>query len=72
MGESGPEARRAGQGTILIIDDDREIADVVAMNLRDLGFRAERANDGRTGLQKALSGGHSLIILDLMLPEVDG
>ena len=46
--------------------------DVVAMNLRDLGFRTERANDGRAGLQKALSGGHSLIILDLMLPEMDG
>ena len=62
----------AGQGTILIIDDDRDIADMVAMNLRDLGFRTERAGDGRTGLQKALSGEHSLVILDLMLPEMDG
>ena len=67
------ETRRSGQGgTILIIDDDREIGDVVAMNLRDLGFRTERANDGRAGLQRALGGGHSLIILDLMLPEMDG
>ncbi len=42
------------------------------MNLRDLGFRAERASDGRTALQKALSGAYSLIILDLMLPQIDG
>ena len=62
----------AGQGTILIIDDDRDIADMVAMNLRDLGYRTERAADGRSGLQKALSGDHTLVILDLMLPEMDG
>lgn len=60
------------QGTILIIDDDRDIADVVAMNLKDLGFKTERAQDGRTGLSKALSGDHSMVILDLMLPELDG
>ncbi len=74
MNDSSPGARRQGQGqgAVLIIDDDREISELVAMNLRDLGFRTERANDGRAGLQKALSGQHSLIILDLMLPEIDG
>jgi DNA-binding response OmpR family regulator len=60
------------EGSVLIIDDDREISDVVAMNLRDLGFRSERAYDGKSGLQKALAGVHSLIILDLMLPQLDG
>jgi len=60
------------QGTILIIDDDRDIADVVAMNLKDLGFRTERAQDGRTGLSKDFSGDHSMVIRDLMLPELDG
>ena len=60
------------EGSVLIIDDDREISDVVAMNLRDLGFRTERAHDGKAGLQKALAGAHSLIILDLMLPQLDG
>ncbi len=59
-------------GSVLIIDDDREISDVVAMNLRDLGFKTERAHDGKAGLQKALAGAHSLIILDLMLPQLDG
>ncbi len=60
------------EGSVLIIDDDREISDVVAMNLRDLGFKTERAHDGKAGLQKALAGAHSLIILDLMLPQLDG
>jgi two-component system alkaline phosphatase synthesis response regulator PhoP len=60
------------QETILIIEDDREIADVVAMNLKDLGIGTELARDGRTGLQKALKSEYALIILDLMLPGMDG
>jgi len=57
---------------VLIIEDDREIADLVALNLRDLGLAPERAADGRTGLAKALAGDWSLIVLDLMLPQLDG
>ncbi len=57
---------------VLIIEDDREIADLVALNLRDLGLTAERAADGRSGLARALAGDWSLIILDLMLPQLDG
>ena len=61
-----------GREKVLIIEDDREIADVVAMNLRDVGLDAERATSGAAGLEKALQGGHALIILDLMLPQMDG
>ena len=57
---------------VLIIEDDREIADLVALNLRDLGLAPERAADGRSGLAKALGGDWSLIVLDLMLPQLDG
>ena len=57
---------------VLIIEDDREIADLVALNLRDLGLAPERAGDGRSGLAKALGGDWSLIVLDLMLPQLDG
>jgi len=57
---------------VLIIEDDREIADLVALNLRDLGLAPERAADGRSGLAKALGGEWSLIVLDLMLPQLDG
>ena len=58
--------------TILVIEDDREIASVVAMNIQDMGLKAELAADGRTGLRKALEGGFALIVLDLMLPKLDG
>jgi DNA-binding response OmpR family regulator len=57
---------------VLIIEDDKEIADLVALNLRDLGLAPERAADGRTGLSKALAGDWALIVLDLMLPRLDG
>jgi DNA-binding response OmpR family regulator len=57
---------------VLIIEDDREIADLVALHLRDLGLAPELASDGRTGLARALAGDWALIVLDLMLPQLDG
>ena len=62
----------SGTESVLIIEDDKDIAEVVAVNLADMGLRAERASDGKTGLQKALAGSYSLVILDLMLPGMDG
>jgi two-component system alkaline phosphatase synthesis response regulator PhoP len=60
------------QKTILIIEDDREIADVIAMNINDLGLDTKLVRDGLEGLQKALESEYMLIILDLMLPGMDG
>ncbi len=57
---------------VLIIEDDPNIADLVEIHLRDLGYELDRAGDGKTGLQRALSGEYVLIILDLMLPEMNG
>ena len=57
---------------ILMIEDDPEIADLVELHLADLGFRTERASDGETGLRTALEGNHELVILDVMLPRMDG
>ena len=45
---------------------------MVALHLKDLGLDTERAVDGRTGLQKALENRYALVILDLMLPKMDG
>jgi DNA-binding response OmpR family regulator len=59
-------------GKVLIVEDDREIADLVALHLSDIGLATERAADGASGLQKALGGGYVLVILDLMLPGMDG
>jgi DNA-binding response OmpR family regulator len=61
-----------GSDRALIIEDDKDIADVVSLHLKDLGLVAERAVDGRTGLQKALENTYALVILDLMLPKMDG
>ena len=64
--------RRDVSDTILLIEDDPEIASVVSMNINDMGLKTEHVADGLTGFQKASQGGYSLIILDLMLPKLDG
>jgi len=57
---------------ILVVEDNPEIADLLAINLKDLNCDIEISNDGLEGLQKAQSNHYDLIILDLMLPGVDG
>lgn len=57
---------------ILIIEDEEAIADLEKDYLELSGFEVEIANRGDLGLQMALNRGFDLIILDLMLPEVDG
>lgn len=57
---------------ILVIEDNTDIAHLVMVNLRDKQLRAVHADNGRTGLDWAMTGGYDLVILDLMLPEVDG
>ena len=57
---------------ILIIEDDKDIADLLKLHLKDAGYEVSLAYDGGAGLDQALSKPHDLIILDLMLPGVDG
>ncbi len=57
---------------VLIIEDDRDITDLVEIHLGDLGYKLDKAYDGQSGLSKALSGNYDLIILDLMLPKLEG
>jgi len=57
---------------VLIIEDNREIADLVALHLRDAGYEVQVAPDGRTGSRRADAEEHDLVILDLMLPDMDG
>jgi len=57
---------------ILVIEDDRDIAHLVELHLRDLGCEVHMAHDGSAGLEQALSKTYDLIILDLMLPGRDG
>ncbi|MBI9099747.1 MAG: response regulator, partial [Spirochaetaceae bacterium] len=57
---------------VLIIEDDKEIAQIMAVNVEDLNLRTEHILDGNRGLEKALTGDYCLIILDIMLPGLDG
>lgn len=57
---------------ILIVEDEEAIADLEKDYLELSGFEVEVANDGETGLEKALNEEFNLLILDLMLPGVDG
>ena len=56
----------------LVIEDDPNIVDLLQIHLQDLDFRVDRAANGRLGLNKALTAGYDLIVLDLMLPAMDG
>ena len=57
---------------ILIIEDDHEIAEIERDYLELDGMEVETAYDGLSGLDTALSGKYDLILLDLMLPKMDG
>ena len=57
---------------ILVIEDDRDIARLVELHLHDLGYDVHVVHDGVSGLKQALSKPYDLIILDLMLPGIEG
>ena len=57
---------------ILIVEDEIDIANLVSFNLERSGFQVTIASDGREGLEKVLQVQPSLVILDLMLPGMDG
>lgn len=57
---------------VLVIEDDREIADLLQIHLKDLDCDVIKAFDGKTGLTLAVTNSFDLIILDIMLPELDG
>src|SRR6266581_431938 len=57
---------------VLLVEDDPRIARVVERALTDVGHRVEVARDGLEGLTSAERGSHDLLVLDVMLPEMDG
>jgi two-component system phosphate regulon response regulator PhoB len=57
---------------ILVVDDEPDVLDLVTYNLGQAGFQTETAADGAEALRKARSSTPDLILLDLMLPEMDG
>jgi two-component system response regulator CpxR len=57
---------------VLVIDDDTELCALLGEFLRREGFDVQFANDGVTGLQQALDSAPSIVVLDVMLPGMDG
>lgn len=57
---------------ILIVEDDAHIAELMGMHLRDEGYAVEQAGDGRTGALMLERGHWDALVLDLMLPGIDG
>jgi len=57
---------------LLVVDDDTELCELVAEYLRPEGFQVEAVHDGEQGARRALSGEHALVVLDVMLPGLNG
>ncbi|HEY7060725.1 MAG TPA: response regulator transcription factor [Chloroflexota bacterium] len=60
------------RAVILVVEDDDSIAEMLLMLLHGVGYAAERAADGAAGLARIEAGGVDLVVLDLMLPGLDG
>ncbi len=58
--------------TILVVDDERPIIDILVYNLKKEGYSTLEATDGEMGLKMALEQRPNLILLDVMLPKMDG
>ena len=58
--------------TILVVDDEKSIVDIISYNLKKEGFEVIAAYDGQQGLKIALTENPDLILLDIMMPKMDG
>ena len=67
MTTATPESHR-----VLVVDDEPNIADVISMALRFQGFTVESAGDGRTALEAVATFKPDLLVLDVMLPDMEG
>ena len=57
---------------VLVVDDDVELCDLVKEFLQPEGLQVEAVHNGNRGLERALSGEHALVVLDVMLPGMNG
>ena len=57
---------------VLVVDDNEMNRDILARRLSRIGLNVDTAEDGNTGLDKILTGEYNLIMLDIMMPDIDG
>ena len=69
---SDPGARGTAEGRVLIVDDETAIRLICRLNLRSAGFETLEASDGASAIALARAERPDLILLDIMLPELDG
>ncbi|MFF7257017.1 two-component system response regulator CseB [Streptomyces microflavus] len=67
-----PEPRAPDPVSVLVVEDDDTIRRAVQLALERYGYRVDVAADGLSGLEAFRAGGYDLLILDVMLPELDG
>ncbi|MFF8286804.1 two-component system response regulator CseB [Streptomyces albus] len=67
-----PEGLPAPSASILLVEDDETIRRSVALALERYGYRVATAEDGLVGLERFREGGHDVLLLDVMLPGLDG
>src|SRR5574344_1167022 len=60
------------QKRILIVDDDDEIRELLEFDIRSSGYFVDTASDGLEGLNKALNNSYDLVLLDVMMPKMNG
>ena len=60
------------RGTVLVADDDADILDLVCMRVERLGFDVIRATNGAEALERARTSNPDLLILDVLMPEING
>lgn len=64
--------QESSRGRILVVDDEPDLVRVLEFGLRASGYTVEMASDGQEGLKKAREWKPDVILLDLMLPKLDG
>jgi DNA-binding response OmpR family regulator len=69
---TGAKAAAQKQDCVLLVEDDATISDLLAYNLRRAGYRVIQEYTGRAGVEAALSQNVDLVLMDLMLPGLDG
>jgi len=72
MTTSSPDADELALGRILVVDDDPTVSDVVARYLRREGYEVTLVGDGPSALESAAAESPDLVVLDIMLPGLDG